>query len=80
MLDRGGYYPETEAVAGPAELRAARIIAELNKEATLERRRKQQRQKQQRQQEEEWADCDDPALYEWPYLHSDELMAEFPLA
>jgi hypothetical protein len=70
-MDHGGYWPESELVAGPAERRARVQIAALKKEAALER-------KERRERDAEWDDYDDPALYEWPYLHSDERLAEFP--
>lgn len=74
-MDHGGYWPKSELLAGPAERRARAQIATLKKEAALERKQR----REQEAEEEEWAETnEDQALYEWPYLYSDELIAELP--
>jgi hypothetical protein len=59
-------------MSGPAERRAYARAKAAEKKAALDRKQQRQQEAEKAELAAEWDEYDDPALYEWPYLRSDE--------
>jgi hypothetical protein len=71
LADHAGYYPQSGKMSGPAERRAYARAKATEKKAALDRKQQRQQEAEEAELAAEWDEYDDPALYEWPYLHSD---------